>query len=343
MQAPPPDPSTDLLVVDELSLELSTGGRVVPVVDTVSFSVSRGYSLGVVGESGCGKSLTALSLLGLLPRCARVSSGSVRLNGEELVGAGERQLQVIRGRDVGMVFQDPMSSLNPALKIGTQIIETICRHTQMSRSEARVRAIELLDEVGIANGAGRLDDYPHQYSGGMRQRVMIAIALSCDPGLLIADEPTTALDLTVQASILKLLARLRDERGLALILITHDLGVLAQMVDEVLVMYAGQVVERAKTIDLFQSPEHPYTEALLSLLPELDDPGIRHGRFTTLPGQPPAATELGAGCRFAPRCPYAGDDHECGSQKLTLRETSPQQWVRSGHPSSLRRGEREAR
>jgi peptide/nickel transport system ATP-binding protein len=327
----------ELLVVDDLSIELFIGGRASPVVDSVSFSVARGQSLGVVGESGSGKSMTALALLGLLPRSARVASGSVRLNGTELAGAGERQLQAVRGRHVGMVFQDPMSSLNPALRIGDQITEGIRRHTHLSRRGARTRAIELLDEVGIPNAARRLDDYPHQYSGGMRQRVMIAIALSCNPSLLIADEPTTALDLTVQASILKLLARLRDERGLALILITHDLGVMAQMVDEVMVMYAGQVVERAETMELFESPEHPYTEALTGLIPAWDDPAVRHGRFPTLPGQPPSATELSDGCRVAARCPYAGDESGCEEGRLVLRETSPGHWVRTSHPASVRR------
>jgi peptide/nickel transport system ATP-binding protein len=319
------------LVVENVSITLDGDHGASTIVDDVSFSLPAASSLGIVGESGCGKSMTALSILGLLPRRISVSSGSIRVAGKELAGRTERELQDVRGREVGMVFQDPMSSLNPALSIGKQLIETIRRHTDASKSEARDRSVELLTEVGIANGLKRLGDFPHQLSGGMRQRVMIAIALSCDPSLLIADEPTTALDLTVQASILRLLARLREERGLALLLISHDLGMLAQMVDEVVVMYAGQVVEMAPTRDLFASPEHPYTEALLGLLPNLGDANLRHGRFQTLSGQPPQPAQMGEGCRFSQRCPYAKTMSPCDPSSLRLREIAPRHWVRSDH------------
>jgi peptide/nickel transport system ATP-binding protein len=326
----------DALVIENVSIGLETELGPTNVVDDVSFTLQPGRSLGIVGESGCGKSMTVLSILGLLPRRASIVSGSVRLGDRELAGASERTLQDVRGRDVGMVFQDPMSSLNPSFTIGNQLIETIRRHTDLSRAAARRRAGDLLEEVGIAGGAKRLDDYPHQFSGGMRQRVMIAMALSCDPSILIADEPTTALDLTVQASILRLLRKLRDERGLALLLVSHDLGMVAEMVDDIVVMYAGQIVEHASTRELFTRPEHPYTEALLSLLPDLNDPHLRDGRFPTLHGQPPRADQLGEGCRFSSRCPFATQG--CDGAHLRLRELSPGHWVRTDHPASERKG-----
>jgi oligopeptide/dipeptide ABC transporter ATP-binding protein len=258
-------------------------------------------------------------------------------DGRELVGRKEKDLENIRGREIAMIFQDPMTSLNPTLRIGTQITEVLRRHLNMTREEARKRAIELLDEVHIPNAASRLDDYPHRYSGGMRQRVMIAIALACNPKLLIADEPTTALDVTVQAGVLDLLYDLREEHNMAMIIITHDMGVVAETADDIIVMYAGQIVEHAKTFDLYDSPEHPYTEALLAALPQLEGEGIRQGRLTSIPGRPPDLLAPPEACRFAPRCPYAGTD-DCSVVAPELREIRPGHWVRSAHPASERAG-----
>ena len=256
-------------------------------------------------------------------------------DGRDLVGRKNRELENIRGHEIGMIFQDPMTSLNPTLTIGTQITETLRRHLAMTREEARKRAIELLEEVHIPNAAARLDDYPHRYSGGMRQRVMIAIAISCNPKLLIADEPTTALDVTVQAGILDLLEELRLQHDMAMIIITHDMGVVAETADDIIVMYAGQVVEHASTLDLFDSPEHPYTEALLAALPQLEGEGVRHGRLNAIPGRPPDLIAPPPACRFAPRCPYAGQD-DCSVVPPELREIRSGHWVRSAHPASER-------
>jgi peptide/nickel transport system ATP-binding protein len=239
-----------------------------------------------------------------------------------------------------MIFQDPMTSLNPTLTIGTQITETIRRHYDVPQKQANKKAIELLEEVRIPRAAERLADYPHRFSGGMRQRVMIAIALSCDPKLLIADEPTTALDVTVQASVLDLLDDLRHEHDMAMIIITHDMGVVAEAADEILVMYAGQVVEQASTLDLFDNPEHPYTEALLGALPQIEGEGIRQGRLTAIPGRPPDLIDPPVACRFGPRCPHAGSD-SCTEHMPELREIRKDHWVRSAHPASERAGARE--
>jgi oligopeptide/dipeptide ABC transporter ATP-binding protein len=324
-----------LLEVDDLRTYFKTREGEVHAVDGVSFALERGMTLGIVGESGCGKSVTALSIMGLIPPPGRVVSGSVVFDGRDMIGRKERELENIRGREIGMIFQDPMTSLNPTLTIGTQITETLRRHLSMNRDEARKRAIGLLEEVHIPNAAGRLDDYPHRYSGGMRQRVMIAIALSCNPKLLIADEPTTALDVTVQAGVLDLLRELRTEHDMAMMIITHDMGVVAETADDIVVMYAGQVVEHAKTLDLFDSPEHPYTEALLAALPQLEGEDVRHGRLTSIPGRPPDLIAPPPACRFAPRCPYAGQD-DCAQVPPELRELRPGHWVRSAHPASER-------
>jgi peptide/nickel transport system ATP-binding protein len=246
-----------------------------------------------------------------------------------------RQLEDVRGHEIAMIFQDPMTSLNPTLTIGTQITETLRRHLGMTKQEARKRAIELLDEVHIPNAAARLDDYPHRYSGGMRQRVMIAIAISCNPKLLIADEPTTALDVTVQAGVLDLLHELRSLHEMAVIIITHDMGVVAETANDILVMYAGQIVEHATAYDLFDRPEHPYTEALLEALPQVEGEGMREGRLRSIPGRPPDLIDPPAGCRFAPRCVYAGLD-DCAIVAPELREIRPGHWVRSRHPASER-------
>src|SRR5579862_526312 len=311
-----------LLEVEDLRTYFKTRSGDVHAVDGVSFSVDRGKTLGIVGESGSGKSVTALSIMGLLVPAARIETGSIRFDGRELNRLAERELEDVRGRQIAMIFQDPMTSLNPTLTIGMQITETIRRHLGLSREQARDRAVQLLEEVHIPNARQRLDDYPHRYSGGMRQRVMIAIALSCSPKLLIADEPTTALDVTVQAGILDLLEELRDEHEMSMIIITHDMGVVAEAADDIAVMYAGQIVEQASAEALFDHPEHPYTEALLGALPQLEGDDVRHGRLTAIPGRPPDLLNPPEACRFAPRCKYAGGD-SCTTEPPQLREIRP--------------------
>ena len=333
--------SETLLSVRDLRTQFFTREGVVHAVDGVSFDVHKGRTLGIVGESGCGKTVTALSIIRLLPTPpARIVGGQVLFQGRDLTTLPERELEDIRGSEIAMIFQDPMTSLNPTLTIGMQITETIRRHSKLSKRAARVRAIELLEEVGLPRAASRLDDYPHRLSGGMRQRVMIAIAISCDPALLIADEPTTALDVTVQAQVLDLLAEMRDAHDMAMIVITHDMGVVADIADEVIVMYAGQVVEQAPVLELFDRPEHPYTEALLGALPQIEDPGVRHRRLTAIPGRPPDLLDPPETCRFAARCKYAGGD-ACTQHMPELRELRPGHLVRSEHPASERARTRE--
>jgi oligopeptide/dipeptide ABC transporter ATP-binding protein len=324
-----------LLEVDDLRTYFATRSGDVHAVDGVSFAVERGKTLGIVGESGCGKSVTALSIMGLLAATARIETGAIRFEGRELNRLSQRELEDVRGRQIAMIFQDPMTSLNPTLTIGLQLTETMQRHLEISHDEARKRAVQLLEEVHIPNARQRLDDYPHRYSGGMRQRVMIAIALSCSPKLLIADEPTTALDVTVQAGILDLLEELRDEHEMSMIIITHDMGVVAEAADDIAVMYAGQIVEQASAEELFDHPEHPYTEALLGALPQLEGEGVREGRLTAIPGRPPDLLNPPAACRFGPRCPYAGGD-SCTVEEPQLREIRPGHLVRSAHPASER-------
>ncbi len=290
-----------LLAVQDLRVSFpGPGGTVTHPVDGVSFTLERGRTLALVGESGCGKSLTSLALLRLVPEPGQIASGSIRLDGEELTGLTERDMRAIRGGRIGMVFQDPMTSLNPVLRAGDQIAEAVRAHKAVSRTAARDRALALLTEVGIPDPARRLDEYPHQLSGGMRQRVRIAIALAAEPGILIADEPTTALDVTVQAQILELLERLQAERQMAILLISHDLGVVAGRADHVSVMYAGQVVESAPTAQLFAKPSHPYTRGLFASVPSMTGP---RGRLTPIRGNVPAPGAWPTGCRFAPRCP----------------------------------------
>ncbi|HEV8251491.1 MAG TPA: ABC transporter ATP-binding protein [Gaiellaceae bacterium] len=326
-----------LLEVRNLHTHFFTREGVVLAVDGVDFDVDRGRTLGIVGESGCGKSVTALSIMGLIPKPpAKIVEGSITFEGRDLTELSERELEDVRGHEIGMIFQDPMTSLNPTLKIGTQLTETLRRHLGMSKKEARRRAVQLLEEVHIPNADRRLDDYPHRYSGGMRQRVMIAMAIACNPKLLIADEPTTALDVTVQARILDLLEELRLRHDMAMILITHDMGVVAEAADEVAVMYAGQMVERAGILDLFDRPEHPYTEALLGALPQIEDERTREERLTTIPGRPPDLVHPPAACRFAPRCPYAQLGDSCSVEPPELREIRTAHWVRSAHPASER-------
>ena len=330
-----------LLEVRNLATHFFTREGTVRAVDGVSFALEAGKTLGIVGESGSGKSVTALSIMGLIPiPPAKIVSGDVLFEGRDLTKLSEKQLEDVRGREIAMIFQDPMTSLNPTLTIGTQITETIRRHYDVSKQQARKKAVELLEEVQIPRAADRLDDYPHRFSGGMRQRVMIAIALSCDPKLLIADEPTTALDVTVQASVLDLLDDLKAEHDMGMILITHDMGVVAESADDIIVMYAGQVVEQASTLDLFDRPEHPYTEALLGALPQIEGEGIREGRLTAIPGRPPDLIDPPKACRFAPRCPYVGSD-SCAEHMPELRELRKGHWVRSAHPATERAGVRE--
>jgi peptide/nickel transport system ATP-binding protein/oligopeptide transport system ATP-binding protein len=291
--------------VEDLRVRFTTEDGVVHAVDGVSFDLRPGEILGIVGESGSGKSVTAQTLMGLTRSPNAEISGSVGFHGMELVTASEEQLQSIRGREISMVFQDPMTSLNPVYRVGAQIIEQIEAHKELPKDEAKGRATELLASVGIPNAKERVDDYPYEFSGGMRQRAMIAMALALEPRILIADEPTTALDVTIQAQILALIQRLNEERGLGVILITHDLGVIAEVADRVLVMYAGQIVEQGSLDDIFYDPQHPYTWGLLGSLTRLDQPPP--DRLPQIAGQPPSLLAPPAGCRFRPRCPHAFD------------------------------------
>jgi peptide/nickel transport system ATP-binding protein len=292
-----------LLSVRDLRVGFITEGGRVQAVDGVSFELAPGEVLAIVGESGSGKSVTAQTIIGLTRSENARIEGSVQLRGAELTDAGDEALRKVRGEQIGMVFQDPMTSFNPVYRIGSQIVEAIRAHrSEVGKAEARRRAIELLDSVGIANAEQRVDDYPHEFSGGMRQRAMIAMALSLEPDLLIADEPTTALDVTVQAQILALLARLNRERNLATILITHDLGVVAEVADRVVVMYAGRVVEQGTLDEIFYDPQHPYTWGLLGSLTRMDRK--RPERLPQISGAPPSLQELPQGCSFRPRCPH---------------------------------------
>ena len=296
-------PAAPLLQVQGLTTAFRTEEGTFNAIEDVNFDLAEGEVLGIVGESGSGKSVTALSILRLIPDPpGRITGGDVRFAGEDLLRASKRRMRQIRGGEISMIFQEPMSSLNPVFTVGDQIIETIRYHESMSGRAARERAIELLDRVGIALPAQRLGEYPHQLSGGMRQRAMIAIALSCNPRLLLADEPTTALDVTIQAQILELLRDLQEEFRMTVVLITHDLGVVAQYVDRVMVMYAGRVIEEAGVEDLFANPRHPYTEGLLKSIPSLDR---ERSRLDAIAGVVPSPFDLPPGCRFRPRCAYA--------------------------------------
>jgi peptide/nickel transport system ATP-binding protein len=303
---------TPLVSVENLAVHFHTDAGVVKAVDGVSWSIAPGETLGIVGESGSGKSVSALAIMGLVPVPPARISGRILFchpgdtpnpEGRDLLQAGEDELRAVRGNDISMIFQDPLTSLNPVFRIGHQVAEVISAHEKIGKIPARRRAVELLAEVGIPNAAQRADDYPHQFSGGMRQRAMIAMALALDPALLLADEPTTALDVTVQAQIMSLLRKLQDERGTAIVLITHDLGVVAGHADRVLVMYAGKLVEAADADTLFHAPRHPYTLGLLSSLARLDR--RRGERLEPIPGQPPSLIRVPPGCPFHPRCPFA--------------------------------------
>ena len=308
-----------LLAISDLSVTFATDRGQVQALDGVSMSLNAGETLAVVGESGSGKSVTALSILGLLGDSGRVSDGSIEFDGEDLTKVSGQRLREIRGNQIAFIFQEPMSSLNPVLTIGTQVAEPIWLHHKKSWSEAFEQAGELLQRVAIPDAVKRLEDYPHQFSGGMRQRVMIAMALACQPKLIIADEPTTALDVTVQAQILSLLKNLTKEANSSLILITHDLGVVARYADKVAVMYGGRGIEMASARELYKNPQHPYTEGLMASIPKLDgDPG---SRLYTIEGQPPDLSNLPSGCSFNPRCPHAQD--KCIMTKPTLSEVAP--------------------
>jgi oligopeptide/dipeptide ABC transporter ATP-binding protein len=293
-----------LLEVEGLRTHFETSAGLVRAVDGISYDVGEGETVAVVGESGCGKSVGALSILRLIPTPpGRVVSGSIRFNGRDLLTLSEEEIRKVRGREIGMIFQEPMTSLNPVLTIGLQLTETIRQHFSVSNEAAEARAIELLGMVGIAEATRRLRQYPHHLSGGMRQRVMIALALSCEPKLIIADEPTTALDVTIQAQILELMKDLTRRLGVALIIITHNLGVVARYADRVNVMYAGRIVETGSARHIYHHPSHPYTLALLRSVPRMDQP--RKAKLDPVEGQPPDLTRLDAGCAFRPRCRFA--------------------------------------
>ena len=310
-----------VLKVEELTVSFAGEDDIATtVVDGVSFDIGEGRTLGIVGESGCGKSVTALAIMGLLDRSSATISGRVTFEGLDLSRQREAMLRDLRGDRMAMIFQEPMTSLNPSHTIGAQIVEAILQHRPVSRKEAERRAVEALRQVSIPSPEARFHDYPHRLSGGMRQRVMIAMALSCDPKLLIADEPTTALDVTIQAQILDLLRRLRDDTGAAIMLITHDLGVVAEVCEDVLVMYAGQVVEQASVKKLFTAPQHPYTVGLMGAIPRMAE---RKPRLATIEGSVPNMRALPAGCRFSPRCPFA--DVQCHHLPPPIRE------VEAGH------------
>jgi peptide/nickel transport system ATP-binding protein len=294
-----------LLEVNDLKVRFATEDGVVRAVDGISLELERGKVLGIVGESGSGKSVTAMTLMGLTRGYNARFEGEVLYKGTDLLKVSDRDMQDYRGNELGMIFQDPMTSLNPIYRIGEQIVEAIQAHENVDRRTARARTVELLRQVGIPNPDARVHDFPHQFSGGMRQRAMIAMALSCNPSILIADEPTTALDVTIQAQIVELISRLKDDFNSAVIFITHDLGVIADIADEILVMYAGRVVERGAKRDVFYDPQMPYTWGLLGSIPRLDRP--RPERLHTIEGLPPSLINLPEGCKFRPRCPHAFD------------------------------------
>jgi peptide/nickel transport system ATP-binding protein len=324
---------TPVLEVEDLAVTFDRKGETPTLaVDGVSFAVGPGETVGLVGESGCGKSVTSLAIMGLLPRRGVSVSGSVRLEGQELIGSSDKTLRTLRGAHMAMVFQDPLSSLNPTVQIGTQVTEVLLEHRDMSKAEARAEAVELLDRVGIPDPARRLKEYAHQLSGGMRQRALIAMALACSPRLLIADEPTTALDVTIQAQILELLKELVVDTGTALVMITHDLGVVAGLCDRVHVMYSGKIIETADRHELFARPRQPYTGGLLTSVPRLD--AGRGTPLTPIRGSARDAIPWAEGCAFAPRCDNAQDDclTEVSGSIVPLEYDGPGRQLRCRHP-----------
>jgi len=326
------DAAKPLLRVTDLQTHFHTRDGIVRAVDGVSFEVMPGETLAIVGESGCGKSVTSMSILRLLPMPpARIASGRIEFDGRNLLDLTEPEMRKVRGNAISMIFQEPMTSLNPVLTVGRQIAEALVLHRGMSQKEATARAIEMLRKVHIPEAERRITQYPHELSGGMRQRVMIAMALACGPRLLIADEPTTALDVTIQAQILELMRELHRETGAAIILITHDLGVVAEMAQRVVVMYAGRKVEEAPIEELFERPRHPYTRGLLGSMPHLGDSVNETGkRLVEIPGMVPSLKEPAPGCLFAPRCPNAGE--RCTSEAPPLERHAPGHWAACWHP-----------
>ena len=312
-----------VLALEDLRTWFYTRDGVVRAVDGVSYALGRGETLGVVGESGCGKSVAALSILGLIATPpGRIVGGSIRFKGRDLVGLDEPEMRRLRGNEISMIFQEPMTSLNPVMRIGRQIAEPLVLHQGLGQAAARARAIEMLEMVRIPEAGRRVDEYPHQLSGGMRQRVMIAMAFACRPAVLIADEPTTALDVTIQAQILRLIGQLQRELGTSVILITHDLGVIAETVQRVVVMYAGRKVEEAPVRELFRRPRHPYTVGLLGSVPRVDrGRAVGRARLTEIPGMVPALSDRLVGCRFAARCALA--DERCRTDDPPLQEQAP--------------------
>jgi peptide/nickel transport system ATP-binding protein len=313
-----------LVAVSDLTVSVSRGETRFRAVDGVSFDLEAGKTLALVGESGCGKTMTALGMLRLVPPVARVECGSVRLRDRELSRLSEARMQDVRGKDLGIIFQEPLTALNPVYTVGEQVAENVRRHLGLRSREAWQKAVAQLHEVGIPDAPRRAREYPHQLSGGMRQRAMIAMAVACGPAVLLADEPTTALDVSVQAHILDLLRRLQADRNMGLLLITHDLGVVAEMAHEVAVMYAGHIVERAAASVLFEQPLHPYTRALMAAIPRVSH-GERRPRLASIEGVVPDLTRLPAGCRFAPRCPVAIAACQAPAE---LQEVAPGRWVR---------------
>jgi oligopeptide/dipeptide ABC transporter ATP-binding protein len=314
-----------LLTISNLSTHFATDDGPVKAVDAVTLEVAAGRVLGLVGESGCGKTMTALSVMRIVPPPGRVVGGSIRFEGRELLSLSEREMQQVRGRRIAMIFQEPMTALNPVLTVGEQVAEMLRHHLKMSRADATARTIDLFRQVGIPSPADRYRAYPHQLSGGLRQRVMIAMAISCRPALIFADEPTTALDVTIQAQILELLKQLQRDMGLSLVLISHDLGVIAETADEVAVMYAGRIVERTTTDRLFANPLHPYTQGLLQSLPRRA-PRDRRQRLAAIPGMVPKLSQLPSGCAFHPRCPVAVT--RCPLEEPALKTLEPAHAVR---------------
>ncbi|MGC5328474.1 ABC transporter ATP-binding protein [Brevibacillus sp. SYSU BS000544] len=307
-----------ILEINKLRTHFFTDRGEIPAVDGIDLSINKGEILGIVGESGCGKSVTSLSVMRLIPYPpGKIVDGSIRFKGEDLVTASEKRMREIRGNEIAMIFQEPMTSLNPVYTIGNQIGEAIRIHTKVSKNEARKRSIEMLRKVGIPRAEQIVDEYPHQLSGGMRQRVMIAMAMACNPELLIADEPTTALDVTIQAQILDLMRRLNEDMGTAILLITHDLGVVAEMCHRVIVMYAGNVVEQADVRTILKDPKHPYTIGLINSIPKIEED---LDRLYSIPGNVPIPGSLTVGCRFAPRCEHVTD--KCRSHMPKLTEVS---------------------
>ncbi|BDH63361.1 peptide ABC transporter ATP-binding protein [Lysinibacillus sp. PLM2] len=316
-----------VLEVKDLKLGIRDGKRQIPIVNGVTFDLKKGETLGIVGESGCGKSLTSLSLMGLLPPGIEYQNGNIEISNQNMVGVKDKVWRSVRGKKVSMIFQEPMTSLNPVFTIGDQIVEMIQSHNKMKKADAKNHAIHMLKTLGIPRAEEVFNEYPHQLSGGMRQRVMIAIALSCNPEILIADEPTTALDVTIQAQILELMKELQKQMDMSIVLITHDLGVVAEMCDRVIVMYAGEVVEESTVVELFDYPKHPYTKGLLASLPKIDE---QKEFLASIKGVVPTAANMPSGCRFAPRCQYRTE--KCDEKPLLKKindESQVQCWLYS--------------